>query len=184
VNAFAFVSLTLWFRHKIRMGQKSQNSQIILDVAFALLAVGAVTIVSVLGHIATQPNLSPWFAGLSKPSFYPPNWVFGPVWTALYLLMAFALWRILRLRRSKMRTVALFLLFLQLALNAAWSWMFFWAHSPLLGLINIVPQVLIIVATIIFFARLDRLAGWCLAPLLAWITFASVLNFSIWWLNG
>ncbi len=115
MNAFAFVSLTLWFRHKIRMGQKSQNSQIILDVAFALLAVGAVTIVSVLGHIPTQPNLSPWFAGLSKPSFYPPNWVFGSVWTALYLLMAFALWRILRLRRSKMRTVALFLLFLQLA---------------------------------------------------------------------
>jgi translocator protein len=62
--------------------------------------------------------------------------------------------------------------------------MFFWAHSPLLGLINIVPQVLVIIATLIFFERLDRLAAWCLAPLLAWVTFATVLNFSIWWLNG
>jgi translocator protein len=78
--------------------------------------------------------------------------------------MAFGLWRILRLRDSNARTVALLLFFLQLALNAAWSWMFCWAHSPLLGLINIVPQVLAIVSTLILFARLDQLAAWCLAP--------------------
>jgi translocator protein len=165
------------------MFQGSRKSQIIWDATFALIAMGAITTVSILGHIATQPNLSPWFAGLVKPSLYPPNWVFGPVWTTLYALMVFALWRILRLRSSNARTVALFLFFLQLALNAAWPWMFFWAHSPLLGLINIVPQVLAIVSTLIFFARLDRLAAWCLAPLLAWVTFATVLNFSIWWLN-
>jgi translocator protein len=166
------------------MFQGSGKSQIIEDTAFALLAIGAVTIVVMLGDIATQPNLSPWFAGLIKPPFYPPNWIFGFVWTVLYALMAFGLWRILRLRSSNTRTVALLLFFLQLALNAAWPWMFFWAHSPLLGLINIVPQVLVIIATLIFFERLDRLAAWCLAPLLAWVTFATVLNFSIWWLNG
>jgi tryptophan-rich sensory protein len=115
------------------MFQGSGKSQIIWDATFALIAMGAITTVSILGHIATQPNLSPWFAGLVKPSFYPPNWVFGPVWTTLYALMVFALWRILRLRSSNARTVALFLFFLQLALNAAWSWMFFWAHSPLPG---------------------------------------------------
>ena len=159
----------------------SEKSQLIWNAA---LAVGAVTIVVILGDIATQPNLSPWFAGLVKPPFYPPNWVFGPVWTVLYALMAVALWRILRLPGSTARTVALILFFLQLALNAAWSWMFFWAHSSLLGLTNIVPQVLVIIATLVSFARLDQLAAWCLAPLLAWVTFASVLNFSIWWLNA
>jgi translocator protein len=166
------------------MFQGSGKSRIIWDAAFAFIAIGAVTIVVILGDIATHPNLSPWFAGLNKPPFYPPNWVFGFAWTVLYALMAFGLWRILRLRGSNVRTVALLLFFLQLALNAAWSWMFFWAHSPLLGLINIVPQVLVIIATLVFFARLDRLAAWCLAPLLAWVTFATVLTFSIWWLNG
>lgn len=159
----------------------SEKSRLIWNAA---LAVGAVTIVVILGDIATQPNLSPWFAALVKPPFYPPNWVFGPVWTALYALMALALWRILRLPSSSARTAALLLFFLQLALNAAWSWMFFWAHSPFLGLINIVPQALVIIATLTSFARLDRLAAWCLAPLLTWVSFASVLNFSIWWLNS
>jgi translocator protein len=161
-----------------------QKSQFIRNAIFALIAVVVVTIVVISGDVATKPNLSPWFAGLLKPPFYPPNWVFGPVWTVLYALMAVALWRVLRLPSSNARTVALFLFFLQLALNAAWSWMFFWAHSPLLGLINIVPQVLVIFTTLISFSRLDRFAAWCVTPLLAWVTFASFLNFSIWWLNA
>ena len=152
------------------------------DTAFAVLALGAVAATSILGQIATYPNLVPWYAGLVKPSFNPPNWIFAPVWTTLYALMAFALWRILRVRMpSGMRrryTVGLF--FLLLALNAAWSWMFFWAHSPLLGLINIVPQLGVVIATIVSFARVDRLAAFCLLPLAAWVAFAGVLNTAIW----
>jgi tryptophan-rich sensory protein len=101
----------------------------------------------------------------------------------LYLLMAFSVWRILRLPDGSMRRTALTLFFIQLALNAAWSWMFFAANSPLLGLVNIVPQIALIVATVVVFYRLDRLASYCLLPLSAWVAFATVLNFSIWLLN-
>ena len=118
------------------------------DTAFAVLALGVVAATSILGQIATYPNLAPWYAGLVKPSFNPPNWIFAPVWTTLYALMAFALWRILRVRMPSgmHRRYMVGLFFLLLALNAAWSWMFFWAHSPLLGLINIVPQLGVVIA--------------------------------------
>ena len=154
------------------------------DLGFGLLAIIAVAATSVVGQLATYPNLAPWYAGLVKPSFSPPNWVFGPVWTTLYLLMAFAVWRIFRLpEASAERRWALVLFFAQLALNAAWSWMFFAAHNPLLGLINIFPQILVILATIVAFYRIDRIAGWCLVPLAAWVSFATALNFAIWKLN-
>jgi tryptophan-rich sensory protein len=118
----------------------------------ALIAIAAVATAMVVGQIATYPNLAPWYASLTKPSFTPPNWIFGPVWTTLYLLMAFSVWRILRLPDGSMRRTALTLFFIQLALNAAWSWMFFAAHSPLLGLVNIVPQFALIVATLAVFS--------------------------------
>ena len=154
------------------------------DIGFGVLAVAAVVAVTALGQIATFPNLAPWYAGLAKPPFNPPNWVFGPVWTTLYVLMAFAVWRIMRLPPSPARRRALALFFGQLALNAAWSWMFFAAHSPLLGLMNVIPQFLMIIATLAAFVRLDRIAGWCLTRLAAGVGYAGVLNFSLWWLNG
>ena len=154
------------------------------DIGFGALALGAVAVTSVAGQLATYPNLAPWYAGLDKPAFNPPNWVFAPVWTALYVLMAFALWRILRLPPSPARRTALLLFFCQLALNAAWSWMFFGAQSPAWGLVNIFVQLAVIAATILSFRRLDRLASWCLVPLALWVAFASVLNFSIWRLNA
>ena len=155
------------------------------DTAFAVLALGVVAATSILGQIATYPNLAPWYAGLVKPSFNPPNWIFAPVWTTLYALMAFALWRILRVRMPSgmHRRYMVGLFFLLLALNAAWSWMFFWAHSPLLGLINIVPQLGVVIATVVSFSRVDRLAAFCLLPLAAWVAFAGVLNTAIWLLN-
>jgi benzodiazapine receptor len=154
------------------------------DAGLAALAVIAVAAASILGQLATYPNLAPWYASLVKPSFNPPSWVFAPVWTSLYLLMAFAAWRILRLPPDAPgRRTSLALFFVQLALNAAWSWMFFGAHSPGLGLLNIVPQLLLVLATIIAFARLDRIAALCLVPLALWVTFAGVLNFAIWRLN-
>jgi benzodiazapine receptor len=154
------------------------------DIGAGLIALAAVAGALVLGQLATFPNL-PWYAELAKPSFKPPNWLFGPVWTALYALMAFAAWRVMRLRAEVPgRTFALALFFIQLALNAAWSWMFFWAHNPALGLLNIVPQLLFVVAAAVALYRIDRLAGACLVPLIAWVGFAAILNFSIWRLNG
>lgn len=150
----------------------------------ALVPIGAVVVASVLGQIATFPHLAPWYASLVKPPFNPPSWVFGPVWTSLYVLMAFATIRVMWRPRSPARTHALILFALQLAFNAAWSWMFFAAESPLLGLINIVPQLALVVATVIAFLRVDRLAGIAIAPLALWVGFATLLNASIWWLNG
>ena len=156
------------------------------DTAFAVLALGVVAATSILGQIATYPNLAPWYAGLVKPSFNPPNWIFAPVWTTLYALMAFALWRILRVRMpsSMHRRYMVGLFFLLLALNAAWSWMFFWAHSPLLGLINIVPQLGVVIATVVSFARVDRLAAFCSAATGCVGSFRGVLNTAIWLLNN
>lgn len=156
------------------------------DTAFAVFAIAIVAATSILGQIATYPNLVPWYAGLAKPDFNPPNWIFAPVWTTLYALMAFALWRILRVQKSPgtYRHYAIGLFLLLLVLNAAWSWMFFWAHSPLLGLINIVPQFVVILATIVSFARLDALGAICLLPLATWVAFAGVLNTAIWLLNS
>jgi translocator protein len=155
------------------------------DLGFAAVALGTVAGALIVGQLATFPNLAPWYAGLAKPSFNPPNWIFGPVWTVLYLLMAFAVWRVLRLPgRTSARRLALTLFFLQLALNVAWSFMFFSAHSPLLGMLNIVPQWISIVATTAIFYRVDRIAALCLLPLVAWVAFAVVLNFTILKLNA
>jgi tryptophan-rich sensory protein len=154
------------------------------DIRLGALALAAVGATSVLGQIATYPNLQPWYASLEKPAFNPPNWVFAPVWTSLYLLMAFAFWRILRLPASQTRRTASTLFVVLLVLSAAWSWMFFGAHSPALGFVNIVPQLAITVATFLFFRRIDQLAAACLLPLAAWVSFATVLNFWIWHLNG
>jgi len=161
------------------MTHASATSSWSRDLGFGLLAIAAVAATSAVGQVAAYPNLAPWYAGLVKPSFNPPDWVFGPVWTTLFLLMAFAVWRILRLpAASAERRWALSLFFAQLALNAAWSWMFFASHNPLLGLINIVSQILVA------FYRIDRFAGWCLMPPATWVCFVTVLNFVIWKLNS
>jgi translocator protein len=167
------------------MIQLPERSKWTRDVGYAVLAVAAVAITSILGQIATYPNLVPWYAGLAKPTINPPNWVFAPIWTTLYALMAFALWRILRQSgRDAARRRAILLFFILLMFNAAWSWMFFWAQSPVLGLLNIAPQFVVILVTTALFARLDSLAAICLFPLAAWVAFAGVLNLAIWRLNG
>jgi tryptophan-rich sensory protein len=153
------------------------------DLTCAAIAAVSVVAVLVSGQIATFPNLEPWYQGLTKPSFNPPNWLFGPVWTVLYALMGFALWRVLR-STSPLKRVAASLFYLQLLLNAAWSWMFFAAQNPGAGVINIIPQWFMIVATVVAFWRVDRLAGVCLMPLVAWVGFAALLNIAIWRLNA
>jgi translocator protein len=149
-----------------------------------LIAIVPVVAASLLGSAATVPQIPGWYATLAKPPFNPPNWVFAPVWAALYMLMALAVWRIVRRPPSPARRWALILFFIQLALNATWPWMFFTAHSPLMGLINIIPQCLFIAAAIVAFVRLDWIAALALVPLLAWVGYASALNYFIWQMNG
>lgn len=154
------------------------------SVRYALLAVALEVAASALGQIATFPNLVPWYEGLVKPPFNPPNAVFGPMWTTLYALMAFAFWRILRLPAATPgRRLAIALFLIQLGLNTLWSFLFFAGHSPGLGLIEIVLQEAAILATLVAFWRLDRLAAACLIPLALWVGFATALNFEIWRLN-
>ena len=150
---------------------------------FSVIGVIAVVATLISGRVATGPHLS-WYATLVKPSFSPPNWVFGPVWAVLYLLMAFAIWRLMQLPPSPERRRAATLFFVQLALNAAWSWLFFGAESPLLGLIDIVPQLICVLAAAAAALRVDRWAGLALLPLAGWVAFAAVLNAAVWSLNG
>ncbi len=152
-------------------------------VALALAAAPVVA-AAVIGNLATIPNIAPWYAGLVKPSFNPPNWVFGPAWTTLYMLMTVAFWRVLRTAPGAPgRTGAIGWFLAQMVLNAAWSVAFFGAHSPLGGLLVIGPLLIAIAATIRSFAGLDRPAALLLAPYIAWVSFATVLNVAVWRLN-
>ena len=154
------------------------------NLVFGVFAAGIVAWGSVLGRLATAPNLTQWYEGLAKPWFNPPNGVFGPVWAALYILMAFAFWRVLCLPgRTLGRGPAIAVFLAMLALNVLWSFLFFAARDPLMGLVDIVPQFLLIVAAIALFRPLDRLAAACLIPLALWVAFASLLNLEIWRLN-
>ena len=145
-----------------------------------LLVIGAVSICVLVKY----PNFVPWYEELKKPWFIPSNAVFGSVWTALYLLMAFAFGQILRLRSATPgRRLAIWLFLAQLGLNVLWTLLFFGAHSPFLGLIAIVPQWLLIMASIAAFRPLCLPAALALVPLGAWVAFVSVLNFMIWGLN-
>src|SRR3954464_9560359 len=153
-----------------------------MNVKRLALSVLPVVAAVLLGQAATYPNLASWYEHLAKPSFNPPNWIFGPAWTTLYTLMALAVWQVLG-RDAQLKRAGLALFFIQLTFHAAWSWMFFGLHDPLLGLCNIVPQWLLVVATMLVFWRSDRLAGLCLLPLACWVAFATLLNFEIWRLN-
>lgn len=149
-----------------------------------LVALAPVFISAALGSAVTAPAIKTWYATLSKPSFTPPNWLFGPAWTTLYILMAYAFWRILVLPTAAVgRGPAILAFVVQLVLNALWSFAFFGAKSPVAGLVVVLALWLAIAVTIARFRPLDSVAAWCLAPYLAWVTFASALNFAIWLKN-
>jgi benzodiazapine receptor len=121
-----------------------------------------------------------WYAGLRKPGWTPPNWLFAPVWTLLYATMAVAAWLVWR-ETGLSREIGVFVV--QLALNAAWSWLFFGLKRPGLALADIVALWLAIFLTHLAFAHVRPLAGWLLIPYLAWVTFAAALNAALWRLN-
>lgn len=124
-----------------------------------------------------------WYQQLSKPVFNPPSWVFGPVWTTLYVLMGVAAGLVWHQAPQPGVKTAMGWFWFQLALNALWSFSFFGLESPLTGLINIVLLLIAVAFTTNKFFKVRRRSGWLMVPYLAWVSFATLLNLSIWWLN-
>jgi tryptophan-rich sensory protein len=150
----------------------------------AAASVAAALAVGALGALATASSVASWYPGLNKPAFNPPNAVFGPVWTTLYVLMALAAWRVWRSgAAAAARRRAMLLYAVQLALNLAWSVIFFGLRQPGLALAEIVLLLAAVAACTAAFWRADRIAGLMMVPYAAWTAFASVLNFEIWRLN-
>ncbi len=146
-------------------------------VAICLLAGG-------LGGWVTAQSVVDWYPTLNKPAWNPPAWVFGPVWTTLYVMMGVAAWLVWKkdTHFSGVR-IALILFFLQLALNCLWSFLFFGLRNPALALIDIVLLLVALALTTWAFFSHSRIAGLLMVPYLAWVSFATFLNFTIWQLN-
>jgi tryptophan-rich sensory protein len=150
---------------------------LILCIAIPLLA-GAI------GSVFTMEAIPTWYATLQKPSFTPPAWVFGPVWTVLYILMGIALFLVVRggMGTAPVRQAAGFFA-AQIIVNTLWSFLFFGMRSPLLGLVNIVLLDILVAMTTLTFYRVSRPAAWLLVPYLCWACFATAVNAAVWVLN-
>ncbi|QDU29690.1 TspO/MBR family protein [Anatilimnocola aggregata] len=148
-----------------------------LNFGFAFL----VTFAAAAFGASFQPGS--WYASLTRPPLTPPNWIFGPVWTLLYCLIAIAAGRAANRSSPQQRGTTWGLFLIQLFLNAAWSAIFFGAQQPGWAVFDIVLLWLMIAATAWHFGRLDRIAGWLFVPYLAWVSFATYLNIGFWWLN-
>ncbi len=156
--------------------------QKILRIAVVLITC---LVVGYLSGMVTKDSITTWYPTLVKPSFNPPNWIFAPVWTILYIMMGVAggmVWNRMEQDAEIVKKAFMFFI-IQLALNAIWSLLFFYLHNPFLSLIEIVLLWLLIFETYTQFKKIDKVAGMLLVPYLAWVSFAMVLNGSIWWLN-
>ena len=131
----------------------------------------------VLGSLFTVSSIPTWYQTLDKPFFSPPNWVFGPVWTILYILMGISLYLVW----IKKKVPSVF--WIQLILNATWSIVFFGLRNPSVAFVNIIALWIAIFLTIKSFSKINRLSSYLLYPYIAWVSFASILNFSIWMMN-
>ena len=154
------------------------------DIVEAVVSIVVCQGAGLIGSVATFPSIPTWYASLEKPPFNPPNWIFGPVWTALYALMgiaAFLVWR--KGIRNREVKIALGIFLVQLVLNTLWSVVFFGLHSLAGGLVVIVVLWIAILLSIITFYRISKVAGVLLIPYILWVSFATILNFSLWQLN-
>ena len=146
----------------------------------ALLTVPAIVLIgSVSGWLSNSGYENDWFASLLKPPFMPPGWAFGVAWTILYVLMGLSIAMVLASPNTQTRRTALILFFVQLAINFAWSPVFFGAHDIVLGKMMIIVMLVIALAAASLFRRIRPIAGWLLVPYLLWLCFAFALNSSI-----
>lgn len=149
------------------------------------VAVGVTLLIGFLSSLAVMGELETWYMQVERPWFTPPNWIFGPVWTTLYILMGIAaglVWNEGMARKEVRR--ALILYAAQLLLNALWSILFFGLHSPGLALAEIAVLWVSIILTMFAMARVRKASAWLMLPYICWVSFAAILNFSFYQLNG
>jgi benzodiazapine receptor len=139
--------------------------------------------IGLVGGLFTAPQIQTWYVSLNKPTFNPPNWIFAPVWSTLYILMGISLFLIIRKPASVYRTQSLQFFSTQFILNFCWSFIFFNQHQIGLALLDIILMWVFILLTIIWFSRQNAIAGWLLVPYLFWVSFATILNAAILRLN-
>ena len=157
---------------------KIKNIWLLILSLFIPLAVGY------LGSLLTMPGLASWYGGLTKPAFTPPNWLFGPAWTLLFILMGLAFFLILRDGRENKNFSAAWMSFgAQLFLNIYWSFLFFFVQEPPLAFYGLISLWSMIFVNIYYFYQIKKSAAYLLIPYIAWVTFAGALNYSIWYLN-
>ncbi|MEO7394038.1 MAG: TspO/MBR family protein [Chitinophagaceae bacterium] len=141
--------------------------------------------VGVLSGLFTTPEISGWYQTIVKPAWNPPNWIFGPVWTTLYLMMGIALYLIWKSDNDPIaKKTAITLFTLQLVFNFLWSFIFFNQHQIGWSLIEIIVLWIFILLTILAFAQVNKIAAWLLVPYISWVSFATILNYTIWKLNS
>lgn len=149
-----------------------------------LISLAVCQLVALMGSIVTFPAIGGWYRTLNKPIFNPPNWIFGPVWTILFLLMGYSLFLVWKKGiKTKKNKVAILVFFCQLGLNFLWSFFFFGLHLPLLAFFEIIVLWIAISLTIVKFWKISKPAAYLLYPYLAWVSFATILNLSIVILN-
>ncbi|MFH1442648.1 MAG: TspO/MBR family protein [Candidatus Micrarchaeota archaeon] len=148
-----------------------------------VISIAVCQLAGILGSFFTIQNIPTWYATLNKPLFSPPNWLFGPVWTLLYLGMGVSLYFIWIKKKSTVRDLAIKIFAIQLFLNFLWSFLFFGMRNPAIGLVCIIALWLSIAATFIKFKPIDQRAAFLLVPYLMWVGFATILNFYLWQLN-
>jgi len=136
-----------------------------------------------IGSFFTTPSISSWYAFINKPSFSPPNWLFAPVWTLLYILMGIAAFLIWQKRDNQKTKQALRFYGTQLILNALWSIIFFGMHNPGLAFLEIIFLWSFILITLIKFYQINKIAGLLFIPYLLWVSFALILNLFVWMIN-
>ncbi|MBD3278307.1 MAG: tryptophan-rich sensory protein [Candidatus Aegiribacteria sp.] len=149
-----------------------------------LILAGCIVVSLLAGFIGSMFPPGEWYQTLAKPSFNPPGYVFGPVWTVLYILMGVAAWLVIRKVGFANGRVPLMFFGFQLVLNALWSYLFFGRRLIGVAFFEIIVLWVLILVTLILFWRVRRLAGVLMLPYILWVSFASVLNFSLWRLNG
>lgn len=156
--------------------KRSNGIKLISSIALCVL-LGSV------GGLVTVNEIPNWYATLNKPSFNPPNWLFGPVWTTLYVLMGISVYLIWKQPVSTERNKALQLFILQFILNFCWSFIFFGLHATGWALMEMIALWILILLSILHFAKHSKTAAWLLVPYIAWVSFALLLNAAIWRLN-